>query len=75
MTQDDPSSGLRFGELQASYSLYCKALRILICEEKSIRQVKRSFCWLRLEELHQSLPREYQDPLHLYRQLKGEICP
>jgi hypothetical protein len=75
MIQDHLSSGLRFGQLEESYSIYCKALRILIREEKTIRQVQRSVCWHRLEELHQHLPRQYQDPNHLYRQLKGEICP
>jgi hypothetical protein len=75
MTQNHLSRGLRFGQLEASYSLYCRALRILIREEKTIRQVQRSFCWHRLDELHQCLPWQYQDPNHLYRQLKGEICP
>ncbi|MFM7236174.1 MAG: DUF3136 domain-containing protein, partial [Cyanobium sp.] len=38
------SSTLTIGELQAGYPLYCKAMRILIREEKSMEQIKRSVC-------------------------------
>ena len=65
---------LTIGELEASYPLYCKALRILIREDKTIRQIQRSVCWHRLEKLHHCLPRQYKDPNQLYLHLKREIC-
>ena len=61
------------GELEAGYPLYCKALRILIREEKTIKQIQRSVCWHRLEKLHHCLPRHYKDPNQLYLHLKQEI--
>mgnify|MGYP006296396317 FL=1 len=63
---------LTISELEASYPLYCKALRILIREEKSLKQIQRSVCWHRLETLHHCLPRQYKDPNHLYFHLKRE---
>lgn len=63
------------GELEASFPLYCKALRILIREETTIEQIERSVCWHRLSTLHHSLPRQYKDPRHLYFQLKRSINP
>jgi len=64
---------LTIGQLEASYPLYCKAMRILIREEKTIGQIQRSVCWHRLETLHQCLPKQYKDPYHLYFHLKREI--
>jgi hypothetical protein len=64
---------LTIGELEASYSLYCKALRILVREGKTIDKIKRSVCWHRLTALHHSLPRQYKAPEHLYFLIKREI--
>ena len=64
---------LTVGELEASYSLYCKALRILVREGKTINMIKRSVCWHRLSALHHSLPRQYKDPEHLYFLIRREI--
>jgi hypothetical protein len=64
---------LTIGELEASYSLYCKALRILVREGKTINMIKRSVCWHRLSALHHSLPRQYKDPEHLYFLIRREI--
>ena len=72
MSQASFTTALTIGELEASYPLYCKALRILIREEKTIEQIQRSVCWHRLETLHQCLPRQYKDPNHLYLHLKRE---
>lgn len=73
MGQATFTTQLTIGELEASFPLYCKALRILIREEKSIEQIERSVCWQRLSALHHSLPRQYKDPRHLYFQLKRSI--
>jgi hypothetical protein len=75
MSQATFTTTLTIGELEASYPLYCKALRILIREEKPIEQIQRSVCWHRLSTLHHSLPRQYKDPTHLYFQLKRSITP
>jgi hypothetical protein len=64
---------LTLGELEASYSLYRKAMRILIREGKTIDAIKRSVCWHRLMTLHHSLPNQYQNPEHLYFLLKRDI--
>ncbi|QVL51817.1 MAG: DUF3136 domain-containing protein [Cyanobium sp. M30B3] len=64
---------LTIGQLEASFPLYCKALRILIRERKSLQQIQRSVCWDRLSCLHHCLPREYKDPQQLYHLLKREI--
>ena len=64
---------LTIGQLEASYPLYCKALRILIREGKTMEQIQRSVCWHRLVTLHQSLPRQYRDPGQLYLLLKRDL--
>jgi hypothetical protein len=73
MNYTQSASPLTIGQLEASFPLYCKALRILIREQKSFQQIKRSVCWDRLSWLHHCLPRQYKDPQHLYFQLKREI--
>jgi hypothetical protein len=73
MGQATYTTTLTIGEPEASFPLYCKALRILIREEKPIEQIERSVCWHRLTTLHRSLPRQYKDPRHLYFQLKRSM--
>jgi len=63
---------VKIGELEANYSMYCKALRILIREGRSLQKIQRTVCWHRLETLHLSLPGHYKDPAHLYALLKRE---
>ncbi|MBM5816279.1 MAG: DUF3136 domain-containing protein [Cyanobacteriota bacterium] len=73
MGQTTFTTTLTLGELEASYSLYCKAMRILIREGKTIDKIKRSVCWHRLHVLHTSMPRQYKNPEHLYFLLKRDI--
>jgi len=73
MSQATFTTALTIGELEASFPPYCKALRILIREEKTIEQIQRSVCWHRLETLHHCLPRQYKNPNHLYFHLKREL--
>ncbi|MEA5414910.1 DUF3136 domain-containing protein [Synechococcus sp. BA-132 BA5] len=73
MSQATFTIALKIGELEASFPLYCKALRILIREEKSIEQIQRSVCWHRLDSRHHCLLRQYKDPNHLYFHLKREL--
>ena len=62
------------GELEANYHLYCKAMRLLIREGRSLEQIQRSLCWDRLRSLHHCLPKSYREPDQLYVHLKREIC-
>jgi hypothetical protein len=64
---------LTIGELEAHYHLYCKALRILVRERKTLNQIQRSVCWDRLLTLYRCLPRHYKDPQQLYLHLKREL--
>jgi hypothetical protein len=73
MSQATFTTSLTIGELEARYPMYCKALRILVREEKTIKQIQRSVCWHRLETLHHCLPRQYKDPKQLYFHLKREL--
>jgi hypothetical protein len=73
MGQTTFTTTLTVGELEASYGMYCKALRILIREGKSIEQIQRSVCWHRLDTLYRSLPGQYKEPNHLYFLFKREI--
>ncbi len=63
--------GLRVGELEAQYPLYCKAMRILVRDGVSRAKTRRTVSWQKLECLHRSLPRHYREPeqldLHLQR--------
>jgi hypothetical protein len=61
------------GALEASYPMYCKAMRILIRDGKTLEQIQRSVCWDRLRSLHNCLPRDYREPEQLYFNLKREI--
>ena len=64
------AASLTIGELEAGYSLYCKALRLLIQEGRSLPRIQRTVCWQRLAQLHACLPGQYKDPEHLYFQLR-----
>ena len=69
------TAALTIGELEASYPLYCKALRILIRDGVTRSKASRTVAWSRLESLHHSLPRQYRHPEQLFfllsRQLKA----
>jgi hypothetical protein len=64
---------LSIGELEASYPLYCKALRMLVRDGISEHKARRTVCWSRLETLHHSLPRQYRDPQQLFFLLRREL--
>ncbi|EAU73323.1 DUF3136 domain-containing protein [Synechococcus sp. RS9916] len=42
---------LTIGELEAGYPLYCKALRRLLKEGRSVDDIKKTVCWGHLETL------------------------
>lgn len=61
---------LTLGQLEGSYPAYCKALKILIREGKTLKQIQRTMCWERLVMLHERMPRQYRDPLLHYGMAK-----
>jgi len=63
---------LSVGELEAQYTLYCKAMRILVRDGVTINKARRTVCWQRLEILNHCLPRQYRDPEQLYLHIKRE---
>jgi hypothetical protein len=74
MTISPPAAPrLTIGELEASYPLYCKALRLLIQEGKTIAKVRRTVCWQRLATLHHCMPGQYRDPDYLYALLVRQV--
>lgn len=66
-------AALTLGQLEASYPLYCKALRRLVQEGKSLESVQRTVCWDRLEKLHRCLPSQYRNPITHYTMLRREL--
>jgi len=67
------TASLTIGELEASYPLYCKAMRILIRDGVSETKARRTVCWRRLEALHTCLPRHYRHPQQLFVMLQREL--
>jgi hypothetical protein len=72
MTNTLTAPTLTIGELEANYSLYCKAMRLLIREGKSLNKVRRTVSWERLQTLHHCRPGQYRDPGYLYTLLNRE---
>lgn len=67
--------GVRVGELEGQYPLYCKAMRIMVHDGVSHNKARRTVCWQKLEILHHSLPRHYRELEQLYLQLTREQQP
>lgn len=51
------TSSLTIGELDASFPMYCKALRLLVRDGVSKCKARHTFRWNQLETLHGCLPR------------------
>ena len=62
----DSAPVLTIGELEAKYPMYCKALRLLLREGCTQKQIERTVCWDRLAILHHSLPIRYKSPEYLF---------
>jgi hypothetical protein len=73
-TSADSPSAPTIGELEAKYSLYCKAMRLLIKEGRSLEEVGRTVCWSRLEQLHTCLPSRYKSPDYLFAVLRRDLA-
>lgn len=64
---------LSIGELEASYPLYCKALRILVRDGVSLSKASRTVAWSRLSTLHHCMPRQYRHPEQLFFLLNRDV--
>ena len=67
------TTNLSIGELEAKYPLYCKALKLLIKQEKTSAELERTLCWDRLRLLHRSLPGQYKSPERLMLTIRAEL--
>jgi hypothetical protein len=67
-------SSMTIGELEANYPLYCKALRLLLQEGRSMEAIHRTVCWERLAKLHLCLPNRYKDPDYLLAVLRRDLA-
>jgi hypothetical protein len=63
---------ITIGELEANYQLYCKALRMLIAERRTLNKIQKTVCWGRLQTLHHCLPKHYKSPEYLYAQILNQ---
>jgi hypothetical protein len=73
-SRTDSPTAPTLGELEAKDSLYCKAMRLLIKEGRSLEEVSRTVCWSRLEQLHACLPSRYKDPDYLFVVLRRDLA-
>jgi hypothetical protein len=68
------AAAITIAELEANYSLYCKALRMLVREGKTLAKIQRTVCWARLESLYQCYPGRYKSPDHLYFTIRRDLA-
>ena len=68
-----PAAKLTIGELEAGYPLYCKALRRLLQEGRSAKEIQRTVCWSHLETLNRCLPGQYKAPPDLMVLIKRDL--
>ncbi len=64
---------LTIGELEAGYPLYCKALRRLLQQGRSPKEIERTVCWGHLETLNRCLPGRYKAPSYLMALIKRDL--
>ena len=64
---------LTIGELEAGYPLYCKALRRLLQQGRTVDQIQRTVCWSHLETLNRCLPGRYKTPSYLMALIKRDL--
>ena len=68
-----PQAKLTIGELEAGYPMYCKALRRLLQQGKSAKEIERTVCWGHLETLNRCLPTRYKSPSYLLALIRRDI--
>ena len=48
---------ITIGEREANDQLYCKAMKMLTAEQRSLKKIQHTVCWGQLDTLHHCLPR------------------
>mgnify|MGYP001410045220 CR=1 FL=1 len=71
--QNISTAKLTIGELEAGYPLYCKALRRLLQQGRTQKEIERTVCWGHLETLNRCLPGRYKAPAYLMALIKRDI--
>ena len=78
MTSSKSRSPRRIRELESSYPLYYKAMRILIRDGITKERIRNTVCWNRLEVLHGFKPTQYPHPkqisMLLWREIRDPIA-
>ena len=64
---------LTIGELEAGYPLYCKALRRLLQQGRTAKEIERTVCWGHLATLNRCLPGRYKSPSYLMALIKRDL--
>ena len=57
-------------ELQQTYDVYTKALRLLVADGVKEPEARKSVCWKRLSSLHEALPHRYGNPQSMFLALQ-----
>ena len=68
-----PQAKLTIGELEAGYPMYCKALRRLLQQGKTVQDIERTVCWGHLETLNRCLPTRYKSPSYLLALIRRDL--
>jgi hypothetical protein len=58
-------------ELQQTYDVYAKALRLLVADGVKDSEARKSVCWKRLLSLHEALPHLYSHPQSMFLGLQN----
>ena len=66
-------ANLTIGELESVYPLYCKALRLLLKQGKTTKDIERTVCWGHLETLNRCLPTRYKAPSYLLALIRRDL--
>jgi len=64
---------LTIGELEAGYPLYCKALRRLLKEGRTNKDIERTVGWGHLETLNRCLKGRYKAPSYLLALIRRDL--
>ena len=73
LRQKMAAAKLTIGELEAGYPLYCKALRRLLQQGRTPKEIERTVCWSHLETLNRCLPGRYKAPSYLMALIKRDL--
>jgi hypothetical protein len=68
----EPNRSADLRDLEDHYGSYCRAMRMLVLEGKSLKKVQSTVCWKRLALLHDCRPARYLEPDALYLRLCRE---